>query len=47
MRTSLTDWQGMLRAEAPAARQALRVLLAGRLAFSPEPGRYRFEGHSS
>jgi len=35
MREALTDWQGMLRQETGPARQALRALLAGRLAFTP------------
>jgi hypothetical protein len=48
MRGALADWQRTLRQEPPAARQALRALLAGRLAFTPEErdgGRiYTFEG---
>ena len=31
----LTDWQGLLRQEAPQARQALSALRAGRLVFTP------------
>lgn len=48
MRKALTDWQGMLQQEPPAARQALRALLAGRLVFSPQERDgvrfYTFEG---
>ena len=35
LREQLTDWQGLLRQEAPQARQALSALLAGRLIFTP------------
>jgi hypothetical protein len=48
MRGMLTDWPGLLRQEAPQARQALNALLAGRLVFTPreqDAGRYyEFEG---
>jgi hypothetical protein len=48
LRGALTDWQGMLRAEPPAARQALLALLAGRLVFTPRGDggdrHYEFEG---
>ena len=36
LREHLTDWQGMLHQEAPHARQALKALLTGRLAFTPK-----------
>jgi hypothetical protein len=43
LRESLTDWQGLLRQEAPQARQALPALLAGRLIFTPTgEGRARY-----
>ena len=43
LRGQLTNWQGMLRQEAPQARQALFALLAGRLIFTPKgEGRARF-----
>jgi hypothetical protein len=35
LRGRLVDWQGLLRQEAPHARQALTALLAGRLVFTP------------
>jgi hypothetical protein len=35
VREALTDWQGMLRQEAPHGRQALSALLIGRLVFTP------------
>jgi hypothetical protein len=43
LRERLIDWQGLLREEAPQARQALSALLAGRLIFTPHgegPARY-------
>jgi site-specific DNA recombinase len=47
-RERLTDWQGLLRQEAPEARSALRALLAGRLVFTPrgdgDARYYEFEG---
>jgi hypothetical protein len=47
MREALTDWQGLLRQETGPARQALRALLAGRLAFTPGDGCYTFEGEGT
>jgi hypothetical protein len=51
MRKALTDWQGLLRQEAPHARQPLSALLAGRLTFTPRgKGRdrhYEFAGSGS
>jgi Recombinase zinc beta ribbon domain len=48
LRGHLTDWQGMLRSELPAARLALRSLLVGRLIFTPRgegaDRYYEFEG---
>jgi site-specific DNA recombinase len=47
-REQLADWRGMLRQEVPAARQALRALLGGRLVFTPRERDgarfYEFEG---
>ena len=43
VRQALTDWQGMLRQEAPHTRQALSALLTGQLIFAPRgEGRDRF-----
>jgi hypothetical protein len=51
MRQALADWQGMLRQDIPAARRALRALLAGRLTFTPQEREgerfYAFEGSST
>jgi hypothetical protein len=51
LRDQLTDWQGMLRQEGAAGRQALRALLAGRLIFTPRERDgarfYEFEGPGS
>jgi site-specific DNA recombinase len=44
LRAALTDWQGTLRQETPATRQALQALLSGRLSFSPGPEGYTFSG---
>jgi hypothetical protein len=48
LRGQLTDWQGMLKQDPPAARMALRSLLAGRLVFTPRGDAaeryYEFEG---
>ena len=43
---SLNDWRGILERQADHAREALRVLLEGRIAFTPDAsaGRYSFEG---
>jgi hypothetical protein len=51
LRGRLTDWQGLLRQEAPQGRQALSALLSGRLVFTPREdseGRYyEFAGQGS
>ena len=48
MRKALSDWQTLLRQETGQARQILRALLVGRLAFNPgeRDGErcYTFEG---
>jgi len=51
LRGRLTDWQGLLRQEAPHGRHALSALLPGRLAFTLKgegAGRhYEFAGPGS
>jgi hypothetical protein len=43
LRDRLTDWQGLLRQEAPHTRRALSALLVGRLAFAAKgTGRERY-----
>jgi site-specific DNA recombinase len=48
LQTRLADWQGLLSRQAPVARQMLKKLLVGRIAFRRrEDGSYEFSGQVS
>src|SRR5881296_4429456 len=49
IRSRLADWRAMLRREVPEAREILRSLVVGRVAFTPRPETrlYEFSGRGS
>src|SRR5206468_10042191 len=49
IRHRLADWRAMLRREVPEARELLRNLIVGRIAFTPRPETrvYEFSGRGS
>src|SRR5437660_5007318 len=49
IRHRLADWRAMLRREVPEARELLRYLIVGRIAFTPRPETrvYEFSGRGS
>jgi hypothetical protein len=46
LRTKLTEWKGLLREHAPRARQMLRKLIEGRIAFTPDRKGVRYSSLS-